>query len=97
MTPSSTVTRASLRNARCDLAVPDLDADDARRAALQQHVGEAAGALADVEAGHAGDVDAAPGDRGVELQAAARDEAQLRIVGDLDLAVVGHAPRRPSS
>ena len=31
------------------LAVADVDADDLRRAVLQQHVGEAAGALAEVE------------------------------------------------
>ena len=45
--------------ARVELAVADVDADDVLRAALQQHVGEAAGALAEVEAGHSGDVDAA--------------------------------------
>ena len=68
---------------------PDVDADHTRRAALQQHVGEAAGALADVQAGHAGHVDAAVRERAVELEAAARDETQLRVVGDLDLAARG--------
>ena len=72
------------REPRVQLAVADVDADDVLRAALQQRVGEAAGALAEVEAGHAGDVDAEPRQRAVELQAAARDEAQLGVVGDLD-------------
>ena len=83
------MTRCVAGDARLHLAVADLDADDVRRAALQQHVGEAAGALADVEAGHAGDVDAAVRDRGVELEAAARDEADLGIVGHLERRVIG--------
>jgi hypothetical protein len=73
------------REPRVQLAVADVDADDALRAALQQRVGEAAGALAEVEAGHARDVEAEPRQRAVELQAAARDEAQLGVVGDLEL------------
>jgi hypothetical protein len=46
---SSTVTRSS-RAALVQLAVADVERDHARGAALQQHVGEAAGRRADVEA-----------------------------------------------
>ena len=62
------------------LAVADVDADDVLRAALQQHVGEAAGALAEVEAGHAGDVEAEARESAVELQArrARRSAARRR-------------------
>jgi hypothetical protein len=75
--------------AAVELAVADVDADDAGGAAPEQHVGEASRALADVEADPAADVDRAVPERGVELQAAARDEPQLGIVDDLDLGGVG--------
>ncbi len=71
-----------------ELAVADVDADHVLHAALQQHVGEAAGALADVEAGHAGDVEAEARQRAVELQTAARDEAELGVVDDFEGAAV---------
>ena len=41
-----------------ELAVADVDRVDPRRAAAQQHVGEAAGRRADVERGHPGRIDA---------------------------------------
>ena len=44
-----TTTRGSVRRRPVELPVPDVERDDARRAALQQHVGEAAGRRADVE------------------------------------------------
>ena len=79
----------------------DIDADHARRAALQQHVGEPAGALADVEAGQALDSQARSRQRTLELEPAARYEAQLGVVGHLELAGIGqvlaglarHGPR----
>ena len=51
LTPSMQVTRASSRKPRVQLIVADIDADHACGAGLQQAIGEAAGALADVEAG----------------------------------------------
>ena len=58
------------------LAVADVEGHDVRRAALQQAVGEAAGRGAAVERAAAGDVDGELGERGVELLAAASDEAR---------------------
>jgi hypothetical protein len=66
------------REPRVQLAAADVDADHVLRAALQQHVGEAAGALADVEAGHAGDVDAATFERRGQLQARRARRSALR-------------------
>jgi hypothetical protein len=102
LTPSSAGHARIGGEARMELAVADVDADDVLRAALQENVGEAAGALAEVEAGHAGDVEAEARQRAVELQPAARDEAQLGVVGDLDVGSLGqvlarlgrHAPAR---
>ena len=71
------------------LAVPDLDADDTRRTPMQERVGETTGALTDVEAGEAADIDRAALERALELPPAARHEAQLGVVGDLHLAVFG--------
>ncbi len=82
-------------DARIELAVADVDADHACRAAPQQHVAEAARALADVEAGRAGDVDRAAVERGLELDAAARDVAQLGVVVERERRRPRAVPRRP--
>jgi len=74
---------------RGELAAPDVETDDAPRAAPQQRIGEAAGALADIEAVRTLHREAAVRERAVELQAAARHEAQLGIVGNLELAFLG--------
>ena len=66
---SSTVTRASLAEARMELAVADVERDHARRAALQQHVGEPARRGADVEAVEPGRIDAERVERVRELRA----------------------------
>ncbi len=58
---------------RVQLAVADVERDHARRAALEQDVGEAAGRGADVDAVEAGRVDAEPVEPVRELLAAARD------------------------
>ena len=71
-----------------ELPMGDVEGDHARRAALQQAVGEAAGRGADVEAVEAGDVDSQRLERVRELDAAAGDERrrldheQLGVVGD---------------
>ena len=75
--------------ARMQLAAPDIDGIDAPRAAREQHLGEAAGRGADIEADAARRIDAEMVERGRELHAAARDPgmrrrgAQRRIGGDL--------------
>ena len=56
----------------------DVERDDARGAALQQHVGEAAGGGADVERLAAGDVDAEGVERVRELEPAAADVRVVR-------------------
>ena len=61
-----------------ELPVADVERDDARGAALQQHVGEAAGRGADVERLAAGDGDAEGVERVRELQAAAADVGVVR-------------------
>ena len=47
--PSWATTRASAARLGLNWPRPDVEPDHAARAALQQHVGEAAGALADIE------------------------------------------------
>ena len=49
LTRSSTTTRGSVRSSPVELAVADVERDDAGGAPLQQDVGEAAGRRADVE------------------------------------------------
>ena len=66
-----------------ELATSDVESVDARRAALQQHVREAAGRGPDVEADDTGRVDPERIERGGELVAAAAD-VRLRDV-DLDV------------
>ncbi len=60
------------------LAMADIDAGDVRRAAPQQHISEAAGGGAEIEAGQACRIDAEHVQRAGELQAAARD---IRVSG----------------
>ena len=79
------MTRASARSRACSCARPTVvEAHDARRAALQAAVGEAANARADVEHVHAGEVGHRRGPRRavreqrVELLAAAADEPLRR-------------------
>ena len=67
-----------------------VQAHDLGRALLQQQIGEAAGALAHVQAHAASHRQAALGQRAFELEPAARDEAQFGVVGDFDLRVLGH-------
>ena len=63
---------------RVELPVADVERDHARRAALEQDVGEAAGRRADVEAVEARGVDAEHVERVRELLAAARDVGRRR-------------------
>ena len=89
LTPSMTVTRASLRNLPVQLAVADVEGDHVPRAALQQHVGEAAGRGADIDAEPAGHVDREHVERVRQLDAAAADPRVFRL-RDMNLDVVGH-------
>ena len=66
-----------------ELAGADIDGVDARRAALQQAIGEAAGGGADVEADLARDIDREMIERGFQLESAAADVARLREQFDL--------------
>ena len=61
--PSRTSTRGSCAQLVDELVVADVDRDDVRGAAAQQHVGEAAGARAGVEAAPPGDDRARPSPR----------------------------------
>ena len=75
-----------------ELSVPDVEGDDLPRAALQQHVGEAASRRADVERVPAGDVDAERLERVGQLQAAAADIRMIRRrQGDLGILGDGEA------
>ncbi len=60
-----------------DLAVAGVDSEDGGGAVLEHAVGEAAGGGADVGAGEAGDGDVPGGEGGFELEAAARDVAEV--------------------
>ena len=85
---------------RVELAVADVERDDARRAPLEQAVGEATGRGAEVEAVEARHVETHGVESVGELLAAARDEArrrldrQLGVLVDLRarLGVAGHEP-----
>ena len=72
-----------------ELIVADVHRGDARRAVLQQAVGEAARRRADVEAVEPLDGESEMRERALELPAAAAHEALGRL--DLDLRVVSHA------
>ena len=83
-----------------ELAVADVDRDDARRTGLEQAVREPARRGADVGAVAARDVDGERVERVLQLLAAARDEArrpldvELGVLGDLlaRLVVAGDEP-----
>ena len=100
LTRSSTTTRGSSRIFDVQLPVADVERDHARRAALQEHVGEPAGRRADVEAVEAGDVDPERVERVRELVPGARDVRRRCVDLELDrlvdllarLRVPGHAP-----
>ncbi len=68
------------------LRMPHVDADHPHGAPLQEHVGEAPGALANVQAGRALHGNAGVVQRSFELQPAARRVAKLGIVRNLELA-----------
>ena len=70
-----------------ELPVADVDRDHARRAGLQQAVGEAARRRADVGAVASGDVDPERVERVLQLLPSPRDEARRPL--DLELDVVG--------
>ena len=55
--PSRLTTRGSSCTTRCELAVADVDGDDARGAALEQHLGEPAGRRAGIQGDPPGRVD----------------------------------------
>src|SRR3546814_18597690 len=80
------------------LAVADVEGDHARRAALGQAVGEAAGRGSDVEGATARDLDADAAQRTLELLPSAADDAGTRTVTDYRPArgdaVVGLLRRR---
>ena len=98
-TPSSDRTRGSAASAPVELAVADVDGDRRVLAPrMQQHVGEAAGRGADVEAGEPGGIEREGVERGGELEAAARDVRVGRLGFDrgglVDLlgGLAHHAP-----
>ena len=82
------------------LPVADVERDHARRAALEEHVGEAAGRRADVAAVEPADVEAERIERVRELVPRARDvrrralDGQLGVLVDLRARLVeaGHEP-----
>ena len=86
--------------ARMELPVADVDRDDARRAGLEQAVGEAAGRGADIGAVAPFDVDAERVECVAQLLSATGDErrwpldAELGVLVDLlpGLLVAGHEP-----
>ena len=65
---------------RMHLAMPDIDRRDMRRAAFQQHLGEAAGRSADIERLAAGGVEAEIVEPGDQLQRRARHVSLRRII-----------------
>ncbi len=65
-------------DARVELAVADVEGDDLGGAALEQAVGEPSGRGATVEHAQPGDVDGEVVECGIELLAAAADEARRR-------------------
>ena len=99
-------TRPRAARAGCvQLPAADIDRVDAPGAALQQHLREAAGRGADIEADHAARIEAEMIERGHELQAAARHvrmrRARAQFGVDRDFLgrfahdrVVGAAPDR---
>ena len=64
-----------------ELPVADVERNDARRASLQQAVGEAAGRRSDVEAERSFDADPERVERVRELLTAPRDEGRRRLHG----------------
>ena len=76
------------------LPVADVERDHARGAALEQHVGEAAGRGADVEAVEPARVDPERVERVRELLAAARNVRRRRV--DRELGVLVDLLARPS-
>ena len=85
--------------ARVELAVADVDRDDAARAARQQHVGEAARRRPDVEAGETVGIERESVERRREFQAAARNPGmrprspRSRRRGRAIWKLCGRAPR----
>ncbi len=78
-----------------ELPVPDVDRVDAHGAFLQQAIGEAAGARADVGRHPSPHVDLEVIERALQLEASARDvredlalQAELRVLGDLGAGLV---------
>ena len=67
------------------LAAPDIDGEDEARAVLQQHLGEAAGGGADVEADMALDLDRIQFQGAGELDAAARDPGVRGLRGQFGI------------
>ena len=65
-------------NGRVELAVPDVDGHDLRRAPLEEAVGEATCGGAGVEGPAAGDVDREVAQGGVQLLSTPADEARRR-------------------
>ncbi len=78
--------------ARMELSVADVDRDDARGAAVEEDVGEAARRRADVDAVEACGVDAEPVEAVRELLSPARDVAR-RLFNDELRALVDLVPR----
>jgi hypothetical protein len=84
------------------LAVAHIHAHHVHRALLQQAIGEATGALPDVQALPPGGVHATGQQRTSQLQAATRHVAAFAVIGQLQLGGIGHvipsfggfAPRR---
>src|SRR4051812_12043323 len=70
---------------RVQLAVADVDGDDPRGASLKEHVGEAAGRGADVDAIEPGRVDAEPVEPVRELLASAGDKRGRPVDLELDI------------
>ncbi len=76
------------------LAMADIDCDDMRRAALQQHLREAARRSAEVEHRQSGRIEAEGVEPGGKLQRRARNISRRRVV-DRNRRLRADHPRRP--
>ena len=86
--PSSETTRVFAARRGVELSAADVDRNDLRRAARQEHVGEASGRGADVEADEARRIEREGVERRGELDPAARRPRMGRL--SLDRGILGH-------
>ena len=95
---SSETTSGRARRRAMQLPMPDIDRVDAPCAAREQHLGEAAGRGADIEADAASRIEAEMIERGRELHAAARHPGMRRLgAQDASAAISSDGLRTGSS